>query len=118
VTLGNAARLARGRAGLTQAEVADGMGVAPEVYGRMERGHMLPSVPSLLRLCMTLRSAPDELMGFSPAPSPLESARRASKVPGDLDDTPDIRRLLRYLKRLDPRRVKLISQVTVALLVR
>ena len=104
------------RAGLTQAEVADGVGVAPEVCGRLERGHMLPSVPTLLRLCLTLRSKPDELMGFAPAPTPQASASRADKLPEGLEDTPDMRRLLRLLKRLDPRRLKLLTEVTAALL--
>jgi transcriptional regulator with XRE-family HTH domain len=113
-TIANAARQARGRAGLTQAEVAEGAGVATEVYGRMERGLMLPSVPTLLRLCLTLRSTPDELMGFSPLPPP-QHASEASPVPPGMRDTPDMRRLLRYLGRLDGRKVRLLSQLTTIL---
>ncbi|HEX8705831.1 MAG TPA: helix-turn-helix transcriptional regulator, partial [Myxococcaceae bacterium] len=37
-TLGAVARAARMRAGLTQEDVAERIGMASEVYGRMERG--------------------------------------------------------------------------------
>jgi transcriptional regulator with XRE-family HTH domain len=67
-TLSAALKQARKRAGMTQAEVAEGIGNAPEVYGRMERGAVLPSVPTLLRLCLVLGSGPDELMGFAEVP--------------------------------------------------
>lgn len=49
-TLGRAVRAARMRVGLTQVELAESIGTAPEVYGRLERGKMLPSVPTLFRL--------------------------------------------------------------------
>lgn len=116
-TIANAARQARGRAGLTQAEVAEGAGVATEVYGRMERGLMLPSVPTLLRLCLTLGSTPDELMGFSPLPPP-QHAREASPVPPGLEDTPDTRRLLRLLGHLNRSRIQLLVKVATGLLPR
>ncbi|WP_233610342.1 helix-turn-helix transcriptional regulator, partial [Corallococcus sp. AB049A] len=50
VSVGAAARAARLKAGLTQADVADRVGIASEVYGRLERGKMMPSVPTLFRL--------------------------------------------------------------------
>ncbi len=40
--------------GLTQSEVAEGVPLASEVYGRLERGGMLPSVPILMRLAAVL----------------------------------------------------------------
>jgi transcriptional regulator with XRE-family HTH domain len=64
-TLSAALKQARKRAGMTQVEVAEAIGTHPEVYGRMERGAVMPSVPTLLRLCLTLGSGPHELMGFS-----------------------------------------------------
>ncbi|MGZ3460668.1 MAG: helix-turn-helix domain-containing protein, partial [Archangium sp.] len=48
--LGEVARAARERLGLTQAQVAQRVGLAHGVYGRIERGDMMPSVPSLRRL--------------------------------------------------------------------
>lgn len=113
-TIAKAARQARNRAGLTQEEVADGAGVATEVYGRMERGLLLPSVPTLLRLCLTLQSTPDALMGFSPLPPP-QHAPEPSPVPPGLVDTPDTRRLLRLLGRLQGLQLKLILRLVIAL---
>jgi transcriptional regulator with XRE-family HTH domain len=55
VHLGEVLREARLKAELTQADVAERVGVATEVYGRMERGHLTPSVPNLRKLCMVLR---------------------------------------------------------------
>ena len=63
-TLGDAARAAREHLGLTQAEVAGLMELSPIVYNRLERGKMLPSVPTLVLLCETLRVSPAELLGF------------------------------------------------------
>lgn len=111
-TVGEAARLARMRAGLTQADVASRIGVAPEVYGRMERGKMLPSVPTLLRMCLALRSSPDELMGIAPrhGESPY-----AEDVPSEVDNTPEMRRLMRYVRRLQRPQIKLMHLVAAAI---
>ena len=49
--LGKTARAARLLAKLTQADVAERVGIATEVYGRLERGAMLPSAPTLRKLC-------------------------------------------------------------------
>ena len=114
-TVGEAARLARMRAGLTQSDVARQIGVATEVYGRMERGKMLPSVPTLLRLCLVLRSGPDELMGMAPNGAGDES-RWANEVPSGLDDTPEMRRVLRSLRRLNRPQLKLVYLVSTAII--
>lgn len=39
---------------MTQVEVAEAIGTPPAVYGHMERGAVMPSVPTLIRLCLTL----------------------------------------------------------------
>jgi DNA-binding XRE family transcriptional regulator len=83
------------RAGLTQAEIAASVGIAPEVFGRMERGKMLPSLPTLFRLCVALRNGPHELMGFTPVASLPQAAQL--EVPPELAPTPEMRRLLRLL---------------------
>jgi DNA-binding XRE family transcriptional regulator len=100
------------RAGLTQAEIAASVGIAPEVFGRMERGKMLPSVPTLFRLCMALRSGPHELMGFASVASLPQAAQLA--VPPELADTPETRRLLRLMGRLQGLQLKLILRLVVA----
>src|SRR5688572_15326348 len=61
--LGGAARLSRQRLNLTQADVAERIGIASEVYGRLERGHMLPSIQTFRRLCVVLSISADEALG-------------------------------------------------------
>ena len=78
---------------------------------------MLPSVPTLLRLCLTLQSTPDALMGFSPLPSP-QHAPEATPVPSGMEDNPDTRRLLRLLGRLNRPRIQLLVKVPAGLLAR
>jgi len=56
--IGTVARAARGQLGLTQAEVAQRVELARLVYSRLERGKMLPSVPTLVRLCLALQLSP------------------------------------------------------------
>ncbi|MBN1210301.1 MAG: helix-turn-helix transcriptional regulator [Myxococcaceae bacterium] len=112
-TLGRSVRAARMRAGLTQADLAASIGTATEVYGRLERGKMLPSVPTLFRLCVALRSGPHELMGFAPVSSLPDIAQ--SEVPPGLADTPEMRRLLRLLARLQGLQLKLILRLVVSL---
>ncbi|WP_044188990.1 helix-turn-helix transcriptional regulator [Hyalangium minutum] len=111
-TIGAAARAARMRLELTQADVAERIEVATEVYGRLERGGMLPSVQTLLRLCHELNVSADELLGLSHhTPSP-----RTSEAPSLPSERPEIRRLLRNLRQLDPSYVKLLGLVAKALL--
>jgi DNA-binding XRE family transcriptional regulator len=117
-TVGEGSRQARMRAGLTQADVAERIGVATEVYGRMERGKMLPSVPTLLRLCMALRSGPHELMGMAPMEGTGKNSPWADEVPEGIDDTPEMRRLLRSLRRLNRPQLKLMHLVASAILSR
>jgi len=59
-----AALAARKREALTQMEVARRIGVKLEVYGRIERGEVFPSVPLLRRLCVTLKIPSDALLGL------------------------------------------------------
>jgi hypothetical protein len=76
---------------------------------------MLPSVPTLLRICLTLQITPDALMGFSPLAS-LQHAPGATPVPPGLEDNPDTRRLLRHLARLNRSRIQLLVKVAAELL--
>ena len=60
----DAARAARLRLGLTQAEVAKKVRLKSGVYGRVERGAMVPSVPTLRRICETLGISSDVLLSL------------------------------------------------------
>ncbi len=64
--IGIALRAARRRMELTQEEVARAIDINVLVYGRMERGSMLPTVPTLCKLCLVLQASSDELLGFIP----------------------------------------------------
>jgi transcriptional regulator with XRE-family HTH domain len=54
---------------MTQAQVANAIDVVPEVYGRIERGLLMPSVQTLVAIARTLRISPDELLGWKEATS-------------------------------------------------
>jgi hypothetical protein len=56
-------------------------------------------------MCLILGSGPHELMGFAEV-EPGQSAPGANTVPPGLSDTPEKRRLLRRLARLDSPRIK------------
>jgi transcriptional regulator with XRE-family HTH domain len=114
-TIGASARAARMRLELTQADVAERIDVATEVYGRLERGGMLPSVQTLIKLCHELHVSSDELLGLSQhAPNPRSSA--ASEAPSAPSERPEIRRLLRSLRQLESSHIKLLGLVAKALL--
>lgn len=82
-TLGASLRAARERMGLTQAEVARRATLAANVYGRIERGLMLPAVPTLRRLALALGISSDVLLSLQPgqvAPSLEQLTERASEA--------------------------------------
>ena len=112
-TIGTAARAARVRANLTQEDVAERVGLATEVYGRLERGGMLPSVPTLRKLCETLRIPSDVLLGLVPAQENFWT----QDVPGRPSEEPaEVRRLVRTVKKLEPAEFRLLSLVATGLL--
>jgi transcriptional regulator with XRE-family HTH domain len=108
-TVSTVARAARLHAELTQADVADSVGIATEVYGRLERSNLLPSVPTLRRLRLTLNVSADAFLGLSPSPVPPRVERPEQR------DPPHLRRLLRTLRSLSPEQLRLIGTVATAL---
>jgi|GEM_PF-678014 len=60
--LGRNIRQARCRLGLTQEQMAERIDMAPEVYGRMERGHLMPRLERFVALCRALGESPDRLI--------------------------------------------------------
>ncbi len=77
--LGTNIRKARIRMGLTQEQIAELLEMSPEVYGRMERGHIFPRVERLIDICEKLGVSADRLLGLSP-PEALQPAVGA--IPG------------------------------------
>ncbi|MDY7229835.1 helix-turn-helix transcriptional regulator [Hyalangium rubrum] len=64
-TIGSAVREARRRAGLTQEQVAEAIELNPLAFSRLERGKLLPSVPTLALLSQVLKTPTDVLLGAS-----------------------------------------------------
>ncbi|WNG16343.1 helix-turn-helix transcriptional regulator [Cystobacter fuscus] len=112
-TIGTAARAARVRANLTQEDVAERVGLATEVYGRLERGGMLPSVPTLKKLCEILRIPSDVLLGLTPAQENFWTKEAPARP---AEEPVEIRRLVRTVKKLEPAEFRLLSLIATGLL--
>ncbi|WP_309891973.1 helix-turn-helix transcriptional regulator [Archangium sp.] len=112
-TIGTAARAARVQANLTQEDVAERVGLATEVYGRLERGGMLPSVPTLKKLCETLHIPSDVLLGLTPA---QENFWAKAPPPRPVEEPAEIRRLVRTVKKLEPAEFRLLGLMATGLL--
>jgi transcriptional regulator with XRE-family HTH domain len=67
IVIGRAARQARQALGLTHEQVAEKLGVSVEIYARMERGIVCPSLKTFVRLAQVLRVDGNTLLGFEPA---------------------------------------------------
>ncbi|KFA91013.1 hypothetical protein Q664_25210 [Archangium violaceum Cb vi76] len=104
--LGDAAREARLKASLTQADVAERIGVATEVYGRLERGLLMPSVPTLRRICLALHLSADALLALS---SPHPPIWEEPPPPSSEQEPPAMRRLLRNVRKLNSTQIRALS---------
>ena len=108
-TVGQAARAARERLGYTQAQVAEMIGIAHVVYNRLENAKMLPSVPTLVRLCDALRATSDELLGRARPP-------RGGKARLSGEDPPSVHQLLTLARKLDESQRQALLTMARALL--
>jgi transcriptional regulator with XRE-family HTH domain len=111
--IGRAARQARMRLKWTQADVAERIGIQTEVYGRVERGVMLPSTPTLLRLRTALGVTSDLLLGLAPETAG-EKGNQAPTAARD-ETPPEVRRLLRSIREMDGRALATFKEVAGAL---
>jgi transcriptional regulator with XRE-family HTH domain len=98
--IGGRVRAARTRLGLNQSEVAERVGISNEVYGRLERGLMMPRLATFLRLCDVLGVEPNDLLLASPGPQ-----LRNDGMP------PELRRLMAVLEHADPVVIKRVTEV-------
>jgi len=107
VHLGEMLREARLKAELTQADVAEREGGVTEVYGRMERGNLTPSVLTLRKLCVVLRLNASAALGLDAgeATTWLQESEPTSK------ESPRMRRLLRTLRQLDGKQLTAVGYV-------
>lgn len=110
-SLGDVCRTVRERLGLTQAQVAKQTCLAPEVYGRIERGGMMPSVPTLRKLALALGISADVLLELSR--TDVAATLMAPTPEGSL--SPELRQLVRMLRGWSPGEVKRLIRVAKVL---
>ena len=106
--LGAAAREARLQRGLTQGEVADRVGIAMEVYGRIERGVLLPSIRTFLGMCRVLEADARVLLGLMEPGS--------VSPPQSPEEPPHLRRLMRLARELREEEVVALQGVAKVML--
>ncbi|MCY1045083.1 helix-turn-helix transcriptional regulator [Corallococcus sp. bb12-1] len=111
IIIGMAARAAREQLGLTQAEVGERVGLISTVYSRLERGKMLPSVPTLYRLCIELKVSPEDLLGLTA----LVRGRKGQRPRAREDELPALRRLLYLARKLDAEKLEALLHVATVL---
>lgn len=111
--LGAVLRRARTRLELTQEQVAREVGFVPTVYGRIERGDMLPSVPKLRSLCSILGISADVLLSLR-SDEVLSTPKPTTEEPPG--DSPELRRLVLLVKDLPPERFRLFRVAVETLL--
>ncbi|WNG33480.1 helix-turn-helix transcriptional regulator [Archangium violaceum] len=107
--LGAALLAVRERSGLTQADVSSMVGLVPAVYGRIERGQMLPSVPTLYKLCLSLHISADALLGLG------AEKLLAEALPSEPILPPELRRLTDLLRELPPDALRTLGALASAI---
>ncbi len=113
ISLGATARQARKRLGLTQEDVAERLDMAPEVYGRLERGTMAPSIFSLRKLCLALNLSADLLLDTDLSTASLEDL--PGPTPQAVKESKYVRRIMRRAPGLTPSSLRLLAQLTLML---
>ncbi|MCP3144556.1 helix-turn-helix transcriptional regulator [Pyxidicoccus xibeiensis] len=103
-SIGHAAKAARLRLGLSQWEVAETIGINSEVYGRIERGGMAPSIDTLHRLCVALGISADVAFG-------LESSGARAAAIEPVKQSTLIRRLVRRASVLSARSMRTLTWI-------
>ncbi len=111
VHLGEMLKEARLKAELTQADVAERVGVVTEVYGRMERGNLTPSVLTLRKLCMVLWVDASAALGLQAG----EAAAWLKESEPPREESPRMRRLLRTLRQLDDKQLTAVGYMARSL---
>jgi transcriptional regulator with XRE-family HTH domain len=107
-TIGTAARSARSAAGLTQADVAERVGVSEEFYARIERGGTMPSVPTLVRMLEALQISGDVILGRK-APGEMGRPKITRGAGSPSAKSSQMRALQRRLRRASARTLRLVN---------
>ena len=77
------------------------------MYGRIERGDMMPSVPSLRRICLVLGISSDALLGVNPS----QVATTVDEASSEENLSSELKRIVHQLRAWSPKRLKVLSKV-------
>ncbi len=109
-SIGTAARTARLALQLTQEDAAERIGVSVEFYSRIERGTALPSLTTLVRITVVLNVSADVLIGLKKVKDEGEHvAVPPAMLPSREEEAPEIRRILRRLRKASPGTRRLVN---------
>jgi transcriptional regulator with XRE-family HTH domain len=111
--IGENARKRRIARKLTQADVADTIGLSAEYYARVERGKTMPSIQTLHRMVSCLGGSADMFLGWTAqddANTQVDTASGSAALALEAVPRP-LRRVLRQLRQASPRARALVDQV-------
>ena len=109
-SIGRVAREARKALQLTQEDAADRIQVSVEFYARIERGTSLPSIGTFARISSALGVSADAMLGSHPALAGV-GGTAAGWVPAPPTDSPELRRLMRRLRKARPSVLRLVTML-------
>ena len=110
--IGAVTRSARLSLKLTQADVAERAGLSLEFYARIERGHSMPSAPTLFTLARQLGISLDQVVA-EPSSEPSRDGPVDAMQFYRLDSSAH-RRIYRRLQGASPALLRLIADVIVS----
>ena len=109
-SIGMAARQARKSLQLTQEDAAERISVSVEFYARIERGNSLPSILTFARIVSALGVSADALLGRGPIMAqPVAIPGTWTAAPPN--DGPEIRRIVRRLRKASPSTLRLVNML-------
>lgn len=117
---GEAVRAARIALGLTQGDVAERLGISTQFYGRIERGHAVPSMATLVRMIDVLGISANALVGRPGGPRrPGHSGHsggsggsgHSSGEEPPPRERPEVRRVVRKLRKASPDTIRVVNMV-------
>ena len=106
-SIGTAARQARKALQLTQEDAAERINVSVEFYARIERGTSLPSIITFARIVSALGVSADAMLGRQHVVAPVPAA--GAWAPAPPADAPEVRRLMRRLRKARNSTLRLVS---------
>jgi transcriptional regulator with XRE-family HTH domain len=110
-TIGARVRRIRESLGITQDEASERIGITVEYYARIERGKSLPSLLTFAQIAVALDVSADALIGRIDTKDRPAEAPPAWFAPPDQEESPQLRRLHRRLRRGPPELVAAVDAV-------